>query len=58
MALEIVSSGAGVASDTGVKFSFGLGGQRAEVSVAGSVTDGNWHHVEVDYYNRVSKPWK
>lgn len=56
MALEIVSSGAGVASDTGVKFSFGLGGQRAEVSVAGSVTDGNWHHVEVDYYNRVSKP--
>ena len=39
----------------GVKFMFSTGGEeRAEVDVqiVGGVSDGDWHHVEVQYYNR------
>ncbi|XP_045493580.1 protocadherin-like wing polarity protein stan [Colias croceus] len=52
IALEVVSSvGRG---GTGLRFSFALGGARAEVTVEGNVADGEWHSVQVDYYNRTA----
>ncbi|XP_072940790.1 protocadherin-like wing polarity protein stan [Epargyreus clarus] len=54
IALEVVGSGAGRAGGGGVRFTFALGGGRAEVTVAGDVADGDWHTVEVDYFNRTA----
>ncbi|XP_049833037.1 protocadherin-like wing polarity protein stan isoform X1 [Schistocerca gregaria] len=46
IALEIVNGS--------VRFSFSLGSNvsSALVSIPGGVTDGNWHSVEVDYFNK------
>ncbi|XP_026739662.1 protocadherin-like wing polarity protein stan [Trichoplusia ni] len=58
LALETVSAGAGGAGGgaggAGVRFTFGLGGGKVDVTVAGNVADGNWHTVEIDYYNRTA----
>lgn len=54
IALEMISSGAGRDGGEGVRFTFALGGGRAEVTVPGRVADGLWHTVEIEYYNRVS----
>ena len=42
----------------GVRFMFSTGDATAEVRVAvpGGVSDGQWHHVEVQYYNRWVNP--
>lgn len=46
IALEIV--------DSGVEFSFSLGGgtTKAVAKIPGGVSDGDWHTVKVNYYNR------
>ncbi|XP_063379045.1 protocadherin-like wing polarity protein stan [Cydia fagiglandana] len=54
IALELINSGAGRAGGAGVRFTFALGGGKAEVTVAGEVADGMWHTVEVDYFNRTA----
>ncbi|XP_059052501.1 protocadherin-like wing polarity protein stan [Achroia grisella] len=54
VALELVSSGAGAAGGAGLRFSFSLGGARAEVTLAAHLSDGMWHTVQVDYYNRTA----
>lgn len=52
IALESVSSGAGVDGGPGVRLSFSLGGMKAETTVAGDIADSRWHTVEAIYYNR------
>ncbi|XP_050557052.1 protocadherin-like wing polarity protein stan isoform X2 [Spodoptera frugiperda] len=54
LALETISTGAGVGGGAGLRFTFGLGGGKVDVTVAGNVADGNWHTVEIDYYNRTA----
>lgn len=48
IALEIVNGD--------IQFSFSLGSNitRTTVSIAGGVVDGNWHSVEVSYYNKTA----
>ncbi|XP_026328508.1 protocadherin-like wing polarity protein stan isoform X2 [Hyposmocoma kahamanoa] len=54
IALEVVSSGAGHNGGAGLRFTFGLGGAKTEVTVAGDVADGLWHSVDVEYFNRTA----
>ncbi|XP_022815994.1 protocadherin-like wing polarity protein stan isoform X3 [Spodoptera litura] len=54
LALETISTGAGAGGGAGLRFTFGLGGGKVDVTVAGNVADGNWHTVEIDYYNRTA----
>lgn len=50
----MVSSGAGHVGGAGLRFTFGLGGAKTEVTVAGDISDGLWHSADVEYFNRVS----
>nr|XP_049702759.1 protocadherin-like wing polarity protein stan isoform X2 [Helicoverpa armigera] len=54
LALETISTGAGVAGGPGIRFTFALGGGKVDVTVAGNVADGSWHTVEIEYYNRTA----
>ncbi|KAJ0179731.1 hypothetical protein K1T71_004322 [Dendrolimus kikuchii] len=54
LALEVISTGAGRHAGPGLRFSFGLGAGKSEVTVAGNIADGMWHTVEVEYYNRTA----
>ncbi|KAJ2938245.1 hypothetical protein O0L34_g17587 [Tuta absoluta] len=54
LALEIINSGAGRHNGPGIRFTFALGGAKTEVTVEGKVTDGNWHTIEVEYFNRTA----
>uniref|UniRef100_A0A2A4J5X8 Protocadherin-like wing polarity protein stan n=1 Tax=Heliothis virescens TaxID=7102 RepID=A0A2A4J5X8_HELVI len=54
LALETISTGAGVAGGPGIRFTFALGGGKVDVTVAGYVADGSWHTVEIEYYNRTA----
>ncbi|KAI5643828.1 cadherin domain-containing protein [Phthorimaea operculella] len=54
LALEIINSGAGRHNGPGIRFTFALGGAKTEVTVEGKVADGNWHTVEVEYFNRTA----
>ncbi|OWR45133.1 cadherin [Danaus plexippus plexippus] len=53
VSLEVISSEAG-RGGSGLRFSFGLGGGRTEVTVEGDVADGEWHTVEIEYFNRTA----
>lgn len=54
IAIETISSGAGVDGGPGIRFTFSLGGTKTETTVAGEVADAEWHTIEVYYYNRVN----
>ncbi|KAJ8731807.1 hypothetical protein PYW08_014537 [Mythimna loreyi] len=54
LALETISTGAGISGGPGVRFTFALGGGKVDVTVAGDVADGAWHTVEIEYYNRTA----
>ncbi|XP_041976162.1 protocadherin-like wing polarity protein stan isoform X2 [Aricia agestis] len=53
VALELIRAGAG-RGGAGLRLSFALGGARADVTVQARLADGEWHSVEVDYFNRTA----